>query len=330
MLSVLTPRTTQPLLRTTSPNPRPKCNAKKYVTSINAGSHRSVALYHFDPVCTDETTMFHVAIALDLASIACCVSSVVYLMSNGLVAKQKFFQITYFFVITIVTNFGFLVLILTRSQMHVDRFGCILGYSIFLFSSMCFQFSLLSLTCDCFIAVFFPLQYRAVMTKKALIIPNAIVLITLFIIIVVYPIPAFSRIHKGYLWQHCSVDQVFSHNYMKILGIITFTINTVFIVLNVTIAFGVLRSLIKRNQISASEASLRKSMMKLSLRLIVIIFFNFGFTLPLSLEFFGIELFEESFSFALGVSLGLWNTLIFVAGDPEIRDRLCGRKNRPV
>ena len=312
-----------PPLRTSNNN-LPSCAIER-AKIINVGSHRNMGEYKYNNYCSSDETMFPVAVALGIISIICCLCVVVYLVHSGLAEKQKFFQICYLFTGTIFANSGFIIMILYRSSRHVERMGCIFSYTLLGFSSVVFYLAVISLTFDCFIAVFFPLKYRTLMTKKTLIIPNIITLILFFGFYILYPMIAFPSKHGGYMTKFCSATLAFPKFYLLILAAITFILNAMIILLNKVIVFGVLWSLIKRSKISTSESSIRKSMTKLSVRLVAIILFNFGFTLPMTLKTLAINIFDDAVCFALVMSLGLWNTLIFVVGDAELRQKVCKR-----
>ena len=161
------------------------------------------------------------------------------------------------------------------------------------------------------------------MTKKTLLVPNCVVIVALFGIMFLYPVMAFTSENQGYLSDRCIAVRIYPKTFLVVLLSLTLVVKSLIVLLNVVIVLGVLWSLLKRNEMSASESSLRKSMTKLSIRLIAIILFNFGFTLPLTLQTIDINLFRDSVCFALVMSLGVFNTLIFFVSDPDIRGRIC-------
>ena len=218
-------------------------------------------------------------------------------------------------------------MILYPSVAQIERFGCIFVGTFFCFTSSVFHFSLLSLTCDCLVAVFLPLRYRAIVTVQGIAIPNVIILLFMFVILVIYPLIRFSHIDHGYLQSKCSLGDVASLDFQFLMFIITASQNALLIVFNFIIVVKVVVTLTQRKKIAASELSIRKSLMKLSLRLLGIIAFNTGLTLPLTLQLMRIDMFKyASIPFAFAMSVGTLNTMVFFFGDAEILQLICKRK----
>lgn len=255
-----------------------------------------------------------------------CAGILTYLFTTGLYKTQKFRQIVYLNSMTITTVSGFLFMIIYRRATQVESLGCLITYQTFMFSSTSFHFSLLSLTCDCLVAVFFPLKYRTIMTAKNFGVTTATIGMGLLGFYVVYPLVAFGK--NDYLDGDCTYKEVvpITSYYLKTSVFLIFLINSLIILLNVAIGIGVVLSLLRRREIAASELSLRQSMIKLSLRLVAIVLFNFGFTAPLTLSLLEVRiLLESAATFIPAMSLGFFNGLIFFVGDPEIRNRICKR-----
>lgn len=169
--------------------------------------------------------------------------------------------------------------------MDAKRLGCILSYQVFSFSASVVNCALLSLACDCLIAVLCPLRYRTqVPTFRRVFILNLIVIVATVIVYLLYPVLAFSSIDHGNLSTWCAFNQVFPFHFALLLFAMALIQIGLIIVFNFIIMIGVVVSLLKRNKIAASEQPVRKTLVKLSVRLVSLILINFGLTFPLTMR----------------------------------------------
>lgn len=233
--------------------------------------------------------------------------------------ERKYLQLAFLNFTSIFCGVTFALFISYRFITRMERMACMIGNQFFVFGLSWNSFSIISLSIDCFVAVYFPLRFRSLMTVKQFLWLN--VSTYLFqAVALLSPIPIYGKTNDGYLYAPCDIVDVLPRRYIWFLFGMSFVLGLTVVVLNIGVATGVILALIRRNRMGAKDKSVYKKMQKLVLRLAAIIATNIFLNLPLLLTIVRLPSFFSDFeSIPIALSNGVVNILIFGAFDADFR-----------
>ncbi|MEL7308258.1 MAG: G-protein coupled receptor [Pseudomonadota bacterium] len=252
------------------------------------------------------------------------VGSAVHVMSCFVIFKlslwedRKYQQLFLLNFTSIFCGLAFIFFLTYRWFVEMELFMCLLGFQVFNLGGFWNSFSLVSLTLDCFIAVYCPLKFRSILTMRQFFAFNVSALIV-GLIIFFLPIFLYGFQHEGYLSYICTFIAVFPPSYSIFLLIQSLILGFSLVFLNIAIVFGVIRALIKQKQLSPQARLCVKKMLKLVFRVVGVVAVNFVCSLFVTLIAVGIQIFPDSICFFLAMSSSIWNIGIYCLSDENYR-----------
>lgn len=235
--------------------------------------------------------------------------------------QRKFLQLFLLNVTNILSAISHCLFIGIQSLERVERLECVLSFHLFIFGMGVSWMGVLGLGVDCLVAVFFPLKFRAIMTTKQFFKFNGIFFILIFVTIIC-PIPLLAFQNEGILTFLCDYVQIAPKFYLLYLFCSSALFLLSLLLLNISIAIGVILALIKQQKLKAegNKSAIANKMLKLVFRLLLIILVSIICNLPLNSQVVGISITRtDRDAILLAFTSGLWNILIFVIADQDFR-----------
>ena len=270
--------------------------------------------------------------AVIVAVLALCLNlaCIFYMVCTDMKITRKYQHILYLDVVNAFMELMFLVFVSYRLIFtYPRRVMCVFINQLFTSANITFVIAIISLSTDCLIAVIYPLQYRTIVTASRTVKANAWLLSFLFVTFFIFPMSAFSWRYRGYT-ASCDPKYLFSVAFIAFMGFVAVLLFLTVVVLNFCIVIAAAHSLVARKKITGKSASVHKKVMRLFVRMLVILFFNIGLSVPLLLLSWEYKILaDKSLSYLLFYSIGIWNNVIFVFGDNQIRNRCFTKCNAP-
>lgn len=232
--------------------------------------------------------------------------------------ERKYLQLLLLNFTSIFVSLSLLFFLLNRFIFELEQFMCVLGFQIFALGGFWNTFSLLSLTTDCVVAVFWPLKFRSVLTTKQFFWFNGSTFIS-FIIYFVASIYLYGFANDGLLRITCAFYLVFSKAYRNFTVMVSAILNISLFVLNVAVTFGVIVALTQRNIRNHHSKVYNRKLLKLACRILAIVFGNIVCNLFLNFSAINVLLIPDSLAFLLASSSLYWNIIIFGVSDAQFR-----------
>lgn len=268
--------------------------------------------------CVLHLMFFFVGIATAGFSFILQIFNLIIILKMELWKQRKYLQFAFITVTSAISAFSFSYLVMYRLFVEITQAVCILSFQIFLFGMAWNYFALLSLSLDCFVAVFWPLQFRSIMTLKQFFWFNGTSFIFLAVSLVIVPVSYFGSLNDGVLKFDCDLDRVASPEFFVYLQVLTAFMAICFIVLNFGVAVGVLKAYLTRLKMSDQKNNSSKVLIKPVIQTSVIIFFNVVLTMPISI-ILRITL-PFSVAYCLACTSGPLNTIFFSVTDKKFRE----------
>lgn len=283
-------------------------------------SYNRLAL-HEQETCHAKDVIFSIAFAINVVSTTFQILSIVVMIRGSLWKQRKYLQYILINFTTTVSALCFTFFLFYRFVIENELMACVLGFNVFIFGIGWNFFAMMSLVIDCFVAVFWPLQFRVVMTIQQFLIFNSSVFAFLVVTVLV-PIPYFGSFNDGYIQYFCAFEFIFPLYYrLFTYGLFAF-FSILFIVFNVSVALGVAVAFAKRRSLTNNNNNNEqssKNLLKTILRLMLLIATNVLLSLPLVSQPITYEYFPLSLGFLFSSSTGSVNTLILVMSDGQFR-----------
>ena len=232
--------------------------------------------------------------------------------------ERKYLQLLLLNFSSIVSVLCFGFFISYRYLFDLEQLLCVLGFQVFCFGLSWNNFSLISLSIDCVVAVFFPLKFRSLMTTKQFFLLNGGAFLFL-VAVILLPVPVFGSMNDGYMTLWCELKRVLPEFYVLFVFAMSALGGILLILLNVGIGTGVVQALIQREKLT-QQNDVKSKMLKLVFRLLSIICVNILFSLPLTLLLVGVRILSsDSVSIAIAMGNSIVNILIFGFSDEQFR-----------
>lgn len=220
----------------------------------------------------------------------------------------------------------FLYYMFYRRVFDMNRVTCVIGFQVFAFSLKCYGLCILSLTLECCIAVYFPLQHHSLLTPKRLIIFNACLLVFTVSFDVFLPIMLFGFSSRPL--QFCNYFSVFSTAFLlmeNLFGLflaLSIIIGNFSVVITLCKTYNALKK--KDNKLSKIEQQARRVIRQLLYLIIVTGGCSFPLQILILFGASGIKKLEIYYDIgiALMMTAGIWNVLIYFFGDAVIREKV--------
>lgn len=290
-----------------------------------ARPYRQLIFRSYHSICVSNYSLGALAaFALTTASLIGNFGSICYLLFSNIKLKRKYQQLLYLNISSWFVAAGFMILIsLPHFHHYLDRPTCQFRFCVFGMSCSIYITSLLSLTIDCLVAIFYPLRYRIIVTTRRVVIPNVVAFLLFLFFNIIYPMYAFGWRYGGYIFI-CDYKAIYPIWFSAVVIVLSVIIMLSLAILNIAVLLGVTRALCVRQTLTGSNARVRNQVMKLSLRLMAILTCNIGLSLPLLLSTVSIKILatSEVVFFAIFMSSGLFNIILFFIADEEIRGKL--------
>ena len=276
--------------------------------SVRGGQDFKRCFYYF-PILIATVIFVFLGVVLHLTSL-------VLVVRLSLWKQRKYLQLLLLNFSTLVSALSFGFFISYRHFVILERFMCLLGYQVFTLGLSWNTFSLISLSIDCAVAVYYPLKFRSLMTTRQFFLLNggAFVFLVTFLFA---PISIFGSINDGYLDLWCKyyiIPRLYAIVVLALSGLAGF----ILVLLNFGIGLGVVVAFLQRQKL-AKDAEIKSKLLKLVFRLLTIICVNILTNLPLSLKTVGIDTLNDALSIAIAMTNGVINIFIFGFSDEQFR-----------
>ena len=205
----------------------------------------------------------------------------------------------------------------------IEQFVCVLRVQLLFYGIILNSATIISLSVDCLVAVYQPLSFRSIMTKKQIYWTNGSIMI-IFAFICLTPIPLVGFQNDGYLRGMCDVRKVLPFNYLTLCILIGLVGWATIFILNISVTIGVFKALIERQKITSGTHNnkIKGKLLKLVIRLLAIVIVNIVSNIPVNILLIGPILFNPIAMYGLSILSGVGYVLIFVISDGKVRTSL--------
>ena len=243
-----------------------------------------------------------------------CLFTIVH---SGLWKQRKFLQLLLLNVTSVLCTIAYSFYHLS-SSLEIEQFMCVFRFQMLIFALGLNSFVLVSLSFDCFVAVYWPLKFHSIMTTKKFWWSNSSFL-GIFAINPLVSIPYFGLQNDGYLKRKCDIVHIMPNSYSMIIFFVGASFWFMIFILNVNVTVGVFIALVKRQNLTSGANKMSGTLLKLVIRLLAIVLFNVGSSFPLTVTILRVELLYILDAFGIGIMAGFWNVLFFVVSDGDLR-----------
>lgn len=296
-----------------------------FLMSIFVGSIVNVVMYWLTLTCGFDVYGFTIGYCINIGSLCSIIIYTSFLLVKGFHKKKRNQQVICVNITGFFAHLGLAFFLMYRFFFDVNKYLCLIGFQAFSVSANLFNFSIVGLSLDCAIAVFKPLQYREIVSKKRLLTCVCCVLIFCFITFFIYPLVAYGPMHDGMLLSDCNLTRLLPKSYLIISSVFTAMMYLMIVCLNISICICVLVSFIQRKKLSNHNQSVVRSIQKLVARLGVTIVLNVGCSLPLVFLALGFYTYPQSIGFMSMSGLGIINNLFFFLSDSKLKEAIFRR-----
>ena len=301
-----------------------------YTIFYSLGLARHSRLFHGgDPEirkkCFDNNIGYPALFSVIAFSFTQSLLVVASLLYAGLWKSKKYSHLFYLNVMNLVLLLG-LINYGAMTQRELSASQCLLKLQILSISIQMYLLALVCLGIDCALAVFHPLKYRSMSTMKLFVTLNLVMLILMLVTQVIIPL-----IHVNFtlsnLRFHCE-GEIFKKMSKYNVGT---TVSSAALLLtaacvNLSIVFGVIAALLKRRKLTTNkDEKVAMTVFKLVFRALFILGGNYSclsliFLYPFKLGYE--EYMPPTIILATAFLAGIWNNLIFVFLDKQVRQIL--------
>lgn len=296
-----------------------------YLITLFVGSIVNVVSYTLTLTCGFDAYGFTIAYYINIGSLCSIIIYTSFLVVKGFHKKKRNQQVICVNVTGFFAHSSLAFFLMYRFFFKVNKYLCLIGFQSFSVAGNLFNFSIVGLSLDCAIAVFKPLRYRVIVTKKRLLTCVCCLLIFCFITFFMYPLIAYGPMHDGILLSDCYLPRLLPKNYIIISSAFTVIMYVMIVFLNISICICVLVSFTQRKKLSNGNQSVVRSIQKLVARLGVTIVLNVGCGLPLITLVLGFYTDPQSIGFISMSALGIINNLFFFLSDSKSKEAIFRR-----
>lgn len=242
---------------------------------------------------------------------------IIFLIRAKLWKSKKYSHLLYLNIMNLVliTCFTFYTLYTEMNDRVLLHTRCIIKLQVLSISFQMYFLALICLGIDCATAVIYPLKYRSASTMKRFVKLNLGIFALLLITQMFLPLlhVAFSSPNEK---SHCETEVLLKMSRYYIGNqIISLIMLIAAAVVNVTIAVGIIKSMIQRKKLLSQDGNVAGKAFKLVFRVICLLGGNYAclsliFLYPFALHFEKVT--PPTVIFSTSLSVGIWNNVIFV------------------
>ena len=272
--------------------------------------------------CFYVDSVFQISFCLNLLSFIFQILSCVVIGRRSLWRQRKYLQFLLLNITCILNVSGFFLLILFRGFLFkVELMVCLLTCNILAFTWGWSYFGLVGLSIDCFVAVFWPLKFKSIMTTRRFFYFNFATFIFNFLVAFL-PLPYFGTRNDGYLLFFCTYIFNVPPFYNYFIFSVHMTLLLIFSALNASVGVGIARALMNRGKMVNQKKNGSSVLLKSTIRLCIIITINIALTIPVAINNINTELVQDSIAISMSACSGPLNVIIFVVSDKEFRQNI--------
>ena len=241
------------------------------------------------------------------------------IVHKGLWKQRKYLQFLLLNVTSVLCAIAYFFFLFSSKFLEVEQFVCVFRFQMLIFALGLNNSVLVSLSFDCFVAVYWPLKFHSIMTTKQFWLTNSSLLV-IFTFNSLVSTLFFGFKNGGYLRSVCDLPQILPITYLIVFFLVAVISWFMIFILNISVTIGVFIAIVQRQKLTSGANKMSGTLLKLVIRLLAIVLVNVGCSVPLSIPLLQKNLLSNILdAFSIAIVAGFWNVLFFVASDESLR-----------